>query len=93
MKDLENATLIIKINLKDCIEKDYDTKRPMIFKSAKDIRDFEADEDWKEKVLAEVAKGNIVASIEVSSEDDNPVLQYLYSVDEKNFGDNVKVIE
>ncbi len=94
MKDLENATLIIKINLKDCIENDYDTKRPLIFKSAKDIKDFNADDDWKEKVLAEVAKGNIVASIVVSSDDDNPILQFLYNVDDedKNFGDNVKVI-
>ena len=94
MKDLENATLIIKINLKDHIESDYDTKRPAIFKSAKDIRDFEATEDWKEKVLAEVTKGNIVASISVSSDDDNPILQFLYNVEDedKNFGDNVKVI-
>lgn len=94
MKDLENATLKIKINLKDCIERNYDTKKPLVFKWAKDVLDFDADDDWKQKVLAELAKGNIVASIEVSSDDDNPILQFLYNVDdeEKNFGDNVKVI-
>lgn len=94
MKDLENATLIIKINLKDCIENDYDTKKPLVFKWAKDVLSSATSADWKQKVLAELAKGNLVASIEVSSDDDNPILQFLYNVDDedKNFGDNVKVI-
>lgn len=94
IKDLENASITIKINLKDYIERDYDTKEPLIFKSAKDLEGREEDDEWKNKILAEIKKGSIVASIEVSSEDDNLIGAYLYGLydDDKKFNDGIKVL-